>query len=76
MTLQGNGSQFGSENGVEYRGKFEPGSTIAKLEISKVKKEDLHSYKCTVSNSYGEKSVNIFLEEGSLNRCSQPCFDL
>lgn len=48
-----------------YKAIFEPGMFVAELEILQVRENDFNSYKCIVRNSYGEKTTNIILEEGS-----------
>ncbi|CAK8694163.1 unnamed protein product [Clavelina lepadiformis] len=53
------------ESSAKYRGLFTRGESSARLEVVGVDLDDLHSYQCAVSNTYGGNSLDIVLNEGT-----------
>ncbi|XP_078490168.1 kin of IRRE-like protein 2 isoform X2 [Ciona intestinalis] len=63
VTSHGTVASDVTSDDVKYRGIFKTGDTFARLSIAKMRKEDLVSYTCTATNSYGESALLITLEE-------------
>ena len=58
---------------IKYRSTFEVGGNEAQLTVSKAATEDLHSYKCSVGNNYGDRTTVIELKEGKCCHLSSYC---